>query len=222
MIKGILFDFNGTLFDDTHFHVKAWKEFAEKRANKFFTEEEVLMRFIGPSNEFTLRTLLGDGLTAEDVIYYSRKKEEDYREMVRREHSSLQLMDGAVEFLDYLKENNIPFAMATASEIENVTFYMEEIGMNRWFTMDRVVYDTGVLPNKPDPAFYIEAARRLGLTPSECMIIEDTRSGIQAAINAKAARIIAIDRTTPMELLEKYTEIHEIIHDFYGFHRFLV
>ena len=222
MIKGILFDFNGTLFDDTHFHVAAWKEFAEKRANKFFTYEEVLMRFIGPSNEFTLRTLLGEGLTDEEIVYYSRKKEEDYREMVRREHSSLQLMDGAVEFLDYLKENNIPFAMATASEIENVTFYMEEIGMNRWFTMDRVVYDQGLLPNKPDPAFYIEAARRLGLDPSECMIIEDTRSGIQAAINAKAGRILAIDRTTPMELLQNYKEIHEIIHDFHGFQRFLV
>jgi len=222
MIKGILFDFNGTLFDDTHFHVAAWKEFAEKSCNQFFTEEEVLMRFIGPSNEATIRTLLGDGLSDEEVIYYSHKKEEDYRNMVRREHSNMALMDGAVEMLDYLVEKNIPFAMATASEAQNVEFYMEEIGMKRWFSMDRVVYDEGYLPNKPDPAFYIEAARRLGLVPSDCMIIEDSRSGIQAAINAKAARIIAIDRTTPIELLRNYPEIHEIIHDYRDFQRFLV
>ena len=169
----------------------------------------------------TLRRLFGEGISDEEIERWSAKKEEEYRDMVRSDPKNMLLMDGAAEFLDYLVESDIPFALATASMTPNVEFYMEEIGMKKWFTMERVVFDEGILPNKPDPAFYLEAARRINLNAEDCLVFEDTRSGIQAAINAKAGRIIAIDRTTPMELLEKYTEIHEIIHDFYGFHRFL-
>lgn len=93
--------------------------------------------------------------------------------------------------------------------------------MKRWFTMDRIVYDEGKLPSKPDPAFYIEAMRRLNMKREDCVIVEDSPSGIQAAINAGAGRIIAIDRTAPLEWLQSKAEIHAIIHDFYGFERYL-
>lgn len=221
MLKGVLFDFNGTLFDDTRFHVAAWKHFAEKYCGLHYTEDEVCDLFIGPSNDVTLKRLFGSDISIEEINRYSYQKEEEYRNMVRSNPENMSLMHGAAEFLDDLKEKGIPFAMATASMPENVQFYMNEIGMKKWFTMDRVVYDNGLLANKPDPAFYIEAARRLGLAPNECLIFEDTRSGIQAAIRANAGRIIAIDRTTPREILENYPQIHEIIHDFNGFHRFL-
>jgi len=221
MIKAVLFDFNGTLFNDTHFHVAAWKNFCEKYCGLHYTEEEVCDQFIGPSNAMTLRRLFGEDITDDEIERWSAKKEEEYREMVRSDPKNMLLMEGATEFLDYLAEKNIPFALATASMTPNVEFYMEEIGMKRWFTMDRVVYDEGILPNKPDPAFYLEAARRLNMNTEDCLVFEDTRSGIQAAINANAGRIIAIDRTTPIEMLKNYPEIHEIIHDFSGFHRFL-
>lgn len=222
MLKAVLFDFNGTLFNDTRFHVAAWRSFTEKYCGLHYTDDEVRDLFIGPSNEKTLRRLLGEHITAEEIEFYSEKKEAGYRAMVRSKPENMRLMDGAEAFLDDLTERHIPFALATASMPANVEFYMNEIGMKKWFSMDRVVYDDGKLANKPDPAFYIEAARRLGLEAKDCLIFEDTRSGIQAAINAKAGRIIAIDRTTPRDLLEAYPQIHEIIHDFYGFRRFLL
>ena len=83
--------------------------------------------------------------------------------------------------------------------------------------MVKIVYENGELPSKPNPAFYIEAARRIGLTPEECIIVEDSRTGIMAAMNANAGRIVALDRTAPIEWLRSQEKIDRLIHDFYGF-----
>ena len=83
------------------------------------------------------------------------------------------------------------------------------------------MYEEGKLASKPDPAFYIEAARRLNLSPQDCTIVEDSKTGLQAAIHAHAGRILAIDRTVSREWLESVREIDGILHDFRSFERFL-
>ena len=104
MIKAVLFDFNGTLFNDTRFHVAAWKNFCEKYCGLYYTEDEVRDQFIGPSNAMTLRRLFGEDITDGEIERWSAKKEEEYRDMVRSNPENMKLMDGAGEFLDYLKE----------------------------------------------------------------------------------------------------------------------
>ena len=153
----------------------------------------------------------------EEVARLSGEKEKEYLAAARSDPKNLQLMDGAPEMFDRLTESGVPFALATASPIGNVEFYLEDLGLKRWFTLDRIVYDEGTLPCKPDPAFYIEAARRLGLTPRDCVIVEDSPTGIQAAVNAGAGRIVAMDRTTPRDWLERNPHIDAIIHDFFHF-----
>ena len=156
-------------------------------------------------------------MSPEEVEKNSRLKEAEYRAVARSNPDNLKLIDGAVEMFDKIVEMGIPFALATASPIENIMFYLEDLGLNKWFTLDRIVYEEGKLPSKPDPAFYIEAAKRIGLTPEDCIVVEDSRTGIQSAINAKAGKIVAIDRSTPKEWLESKPEIGAIIHDFTGF-----
>lgn len=220
-MKAILFDFNGTLFNDTHLHLAAWHKFFLKHFNMDLTEEEVRRRCIGPSNRDIFRDFFGDQLSPEQVKQYETEKESEYRAAARSDPENLRLMEGAPEILDLLVKRKIPFALATASPIENVEFYLEDLGLKRWFTLDRIVYEEGRLASKPDPAFYIEAARRLGLSPSDCMIVEDSRTGIQAAINARAGSIVAIDRTVPREWLESVPQIDAILHDFRGFARLI-
>ena len=152
---------------------------------------------------------------------YEAEKEREYRAAARSDPANLNLMDGAPEMLDLLVKRGIPFALATASPIENVEFYLEDLGLKRWFSLDRIVYEEGKLASKPDPAFYIEAARRLNLSPQDCTIVEDSKTGIQAAIHAHAGRILAIDRTVSREWLESVREIDGILHDFWSFERFL-
>lgn len=220
-MKAVIFDFNGTLYNDTMFHLQAWKEYLKKRFGFDLTDEEVRRRCIGPSNETIFRDFFGADIAPEKIREYAAEKEVYYRSVCCSDAKNLQLMEGAPELFDLLIERGIPFVIATASPIDNVEFYMEDLNLKKWITLDRIVYEEGKLPVKPDPAFYIEAARRAGCKPEECIIVEDSKTGIEAAIRAKAGKLIAIDRTTPREWLESRKEIHAIVHDFFGFEKFL-
>ena len=220
-MKAVIFDFNGTLFDDTRFHVIAWERYMRKKFGIELTETQVRAGFIGPNNSQIFRNYFGDTFTPEQAHAWSLEKEAEYRAAVREDLSKPQLMEGAPELFDLLVARGMPFALATASELPNVEFYLNDLGLKNWFTLDNIVYDQGKLASKPDPAFYLEAMRRLNMDPADCVVCEDSAAGIEAARRAGAGRIIAIDRTTPRETLEANPAIHAIIHDYYGFERFL-
>ena len=220
-MKAVIFDFNGTLFDDTRFHVISWRRFMRKRFGIELTEEQVRAEFIGPNNSQIFHNRFGDRFTPEEIHAYSLEKEAEYRAAVLEDSANPQLIEGAPALFDLLAERNIPFALATASERPNVDFYLNDLGLTKWFALDRIVYDEGKLASKPDPAFYLEAMRRLNVAPADCIVCEDSAAGIEAARRAGAGCIIAIDRTTPMEKLKATPCIHAIIHDYMDFARFL-
>ena len=220
-MKAVLFDFNGTLYNDTLFHLQAWTRYLKDRFGFDLSEEEVRRRCIGPSNETIFRDFFGDTITPEQVAEYAAEKEVVYRNVCCSAPENLNLMEGAPELFDLLAEKGIPFIVATASPIANVEFYLEGLNLKKWLTLEQIVYEEGKLPVKPDPAFYIEAARRAGAKPEECIIVEDSKTGIEAAIRVKAGKLIAVDRTVPREWLESKPEIDAVIHDFHGFEKFL-
>lgn len=221
MMKGILFDFNGTLYDDTRFHVAAWTRYFHEAHGIDFTREEVRRRFMGPDNEMIFRDVFGNDITEEQIDAWSSGKEAMYRAAASATPENLQLMEGASQMFDELVRRGIPFALATSSRMDNIRFYMNDLGLKKWFTMDRVVYIDGRIAPKPDPAFYTEAAHRIGLEPADCIVVEDSKSGIQGAVNAGAGRIIAIDRTLGADCLAEMPEVYASIHDFYQFMRFI-
>ena len=220
-MKAVLFDFNGTLFCDTRFHLAAWHSFFEKVQGRDYPREELLRRCIGPCNDAIFRDFFGKELAPDQKKTYEKIKEDEYRAAVLADPRNTALRRGAGEFLDYLTENQIPFALATASPIENVEFYLEHLGLKKWFALDRIVYDDGNIPQKPHPAFYLEAARRLNLSPADCLIAEDSVTGIRSALAAGAGRIVALSGTTPMEKLSEIDGLFAIAEDFCGFERFL-
>lgn len=220
-MKAVIFDFNGTLFDDTRFHIEAWQKYMRAKFGLDLTWEEVRKNFIGPNNSAIFHSYFADRYTDAEIAEFSKEKEMEYRAAARRDPNNMHLIEGAPGLFDLLVERNIPFALATASAMDNILFYLNDLGLNKWFDMDRVVYDNGNLPSKPNPAFYLEAMKRLSVAAQDCVIAEDSPSGIMAAVNAKAGRIIAIDRTTPREWLNSRKEIHAIVHDFIGFEKFL-
>ena len=103
-----------------------------------------------------------------------------------------KLSPGATELLDFLVERNIPHTIATASGRPNVDFFVEQLALATWFEIDKIVYDDGTMSGKPAPDLYLRAAGHLGLEPSKCVVIEDSRSGIQAARAAGIGHIIAL------------------------------
>lgn len=213
MIKGIIFDFNGTLFFDTEKHEKAWGKYAEQILGRSLTKEEN-NSIMGRNNRLILEFLLGRTPSAEEERTMGGEKEEMYRKMCREESGGCRLADGAEDFLDRLAENNIPIAIATSSDVGNVNFYFEMFGIDRWFSRERVIFDDGTIDGKPAPDIYLKAAGRLNLSPKECAVYEDAVSGIAAARNAKIGKIIAVASANKPEILAAEKGVDRVITDY--------
>lgn len=83
-------------------------------------------------------------------------------------------------------------ADATASCGNNVRFFFDTLGLDRWFDLDKVIYNDGTLPGKPAPDLYLKAAQRLGVAPETCVIFEDSGAGIESAQRAGAKKVVGI------------------------------
>ena len=214
MYKGIIFDFNGTLFWDSKKHLEAWREFSKRVRSYPFTDDEMRNHMFGRTNEDILAYLLGHKPQPELVEQLGQEKEAVYREMCRKDAVNTKLAPGAIEFLDFLKEHNIPRTIATMSEINNVKFFIEIFNLKKWFDIERIVYDDGTIPGKPAPDIYLKAAQNIGLEPKDCIIVEDAVSGIESANSSNAGKIIAIASMEPDKLYEQIPCVSQIIHNF--------
>lgn len=220
--KGIIFDFNGTLYWDSALHKQAWREYSKILRGKMFTDEEMVKYMFGRTNELIIKYLIGKQPAPEMVEKYGQEKEALYRKMCLERKQDFRLAKGVVEFLDYLKENNIPRTIATMSDKTNVDFYIDNFNLEKWFDLDKIVYSNGKFPGKPAPDIYQIAAKNLGLPPGECIVVEDALSGITSAKDAGIGKIIAICSEEPRKLYEKIPCVTGIINDFDEFDRSLL
>lgn len=214
MYKGIIFDFNGTLFWDSEKHQEAWREFSKRLREHAFTDDEMREYMFGRTNEDIIKYLIGKQPSKEMVENFAKEKEAVYRNMCRKDAKNTVLAPGAVEFLDFLTENNIPHTIATMSEKDNVDFYIDEFKLERWFDLDKIVYSDGTIPGKPAPDIYVKAAQKLNLQPQECIIIEDAVSGIESARAANIGKIIAIASMESVDLYKNIPAVSQIIKNF--------
>lgn len=217
--KGIIFDFNGTLFLDSEKHMEAWRDFSKKLRGYPFTDEEMRDHMFGRTNEDIIEYALGHKPSKELVEKCTTEKESIYREMCKNDKENFVLTKGAQSFLDYLKSKNIPRTIATMSEKVNVDFFIEGFHLGQWFDIQKIVYDNGKIPGKPAPDIYLIAAKNLGLSPSECIVIEDAVSGIAAAKNAGIGKIIAIGPKEHHKFLKTLEGVSETIENFDEFNR---
>jgi HAD superfamily hydrolase (TIGR01509 family) len=189
-IKGVVFDFNGTLFWDTHLHNRAWDLFLERKGI-WLTDLEKNRKIHGKYNQDIFRALFQDPLTDSQIKEYIEEKEGIYQSLCLQ--FNLKLAPGASNFLEFLEKSHIPFTIATASGIENVEFYFEHLKLSRHFHLSKVVYNDGSFPGKPHPQIFLNAMNNLELIASETLIFEDSIAGILSAENASAGRIIIVD-----------------------------
>lgn len=220
-MKGIIFDFNGTLFWDSKLHYDAWRDFSKQLRGFAFSDKEMREKMFGHTNEDIIAYAIGKKPTLEMVEKYSKEKESLYRNRCLLEPDKFKLAEGAVELLDFLKENKIPMTIATMSEWDNVHFYIKNFNLEKWFDIDKIVYSNGEIPGKPAPDIFLIAAKKIGLKPSECIVIEDAIAGINAAKNAGIGKIIAIDSYEPPEFYQNIDGIDSIINNFNEFDRSL-
>ncbi|MFV0311458.1 MAG: HAD family hydrolase [Dysgonomonas sp.] len=188
--SGVIFDFNGTLFWDTKLHNKAWDIFLTKH-DLYLSDEDKFSKMHGKNNRDLFISIFGGQLSDQQIIDYTMEKELLYQELCLK--TDMQLAPGVTGFLDFLKDENIPFTIATASGKENLDFYFEYLPLSRWFEYDKVVYNNGKIKGKPDPQIYQTALSVINKKPGEVIIFEDAVAGLQSARNARAGKIIVVN-----------------------------
>ncbi len=222
-MKGIIFDFNGTLYWDSKLHYDAWREFSAILRNGLpFTDIEMRDKMFGHTNEDIIEYAIGRKPSKEMVAKYAQEKESLYRKRCLLEPENFKLAPGAIELLDYIVEKNVPHTIATMSEWDNVEFYIKNFHLEKWFDLDKIVYSDGTIPGKPAPDIFLIAADKIGLEPKDCLVVEDALAGINSAKSAGIGKIIAIASMEPLEFYEKIDGLEGIIKDFREFDRSLL
>ena len=188
-MKGVIFDFNGTLFWDTHFHSQAFDIFLE-RYHVHFSEEDKRQKIYGKSNIDIMHAIFGCVLSREESHRYAVEKELIYQDLCR---DRVEFAPGAEAFFEFLRKRDIPFTIGSSVGVENMDFYYEHLDMAKWFPRERIVYNDGTYRGKPAPDIFLAAAGKLGLPMYDIAVFEDSTAGIKAAENAGAGKIYIVD-----------------------------
>jgi beta-phosphoglucomutase-like phosphatase (HAD superfamily) len=189
---GIIFDFNGVLWWDNQLQEQAWREFAMEQFGITLTGEIMETEMHGRNNRHTLEFLAGTPLDVHRVEQFSGQKEKRYRALCLAQGDGFRLSSGAFDLLDALSADEIPRTIATASGKVNLQFFIEHLHLERWFDPNLILFDDGVRPGKPAPDIYLQAAQMIGLLPRDCVVVEDSLAGLQAARAAGIGYIIVL------------------------------
>ena len=125
MFKGVIFDFNGTLYEDTDLQEEAWAILIRKLFHRGMGPTEFRDHFHGLGNADILIYINSLDPDRQFDISVTDEKENIYRRICREQPERLKFLPGVTEMLDDLKAEDIPIAIATASEINNVEFFIE-------------------------------------------------------------------------------------------------
>lgn len=213
-IKGVIFDFNGTMFYDGEIQETSWRTYLQGKIGRKVTDDE-FQEYVHVRNAgVTLPYFLGKKLSKEEIEELAEEKEVTYRELCLADKNKFKLANGLTTFLNYLKEKKIPFTIATASGLNNVKFFFEHLDLANWFDICNVVYDDGTIPGKPEPEIYIRAANKIGIPINECIIFEDAKSGILSAHRAGAYKIIGVASMLDKEAMLKIDGVDQVIEDY--------
>lgn len=186
MIKGVIFDLDGVLVSTDELHYKAWKRLAKEIGISDFKREDNEKQR-GVSRMESLQIVLDKGYksyTEEEKEEFAERKNNYYKEMLKELDGSA-VLPGALETVKLLKEKGIMTAVGSASK--NAPDILEKIGLLTY--MDKISSGLDTTRSKPDPEVFLVAADKLGLPPQDCLVIEDSAAGVQAA---KAAGMKAL------------------------------
>jgi len=189
---GVIFDFNGTLFWDSEYQESSWDEYL-KTHNIKLTKSQKKEYIHGRNGKDTFEILFNRKLNDLEVHQLVEEKEILYREECLKH--KMELAPGAKSLLEYLKNKEIPMAIATASGKTNIDFFIEKFNLLAYFELDHIIYNDGSTKGKPNPDLFEKAIQRLGIKKENSIIFEDSYSGIQAAINCKVSTVIIVKST---------------------------
>ena len=195
MIKGVLFDMDGTLALNAHHHHDAWIETMQERYGYKVAPDEP--RVHGGKTKGIVESLLGREISLEEAAEFHEYKEARYREIAR---GKLEPVAGLFDYLEFLRTHNIPVALVTSADLTNTLFVLEDFKLETTFQVR--VLGSDVSNGKPHPEPFLTGASKLGLEPGACLSHEDAPIGVRSAASA-GTRVVGMATLQPAEALRE-------------------
>ena len=194
MLKGLIFDMDGTLVDNLAYHFKAFDAYIEREG--FTLLEPVTLKINGMHSNDIFPMLLGDEVVAEyGIDRLHHEKETVYRDLYR---PHIKPVEGVVELIKMAKAAGVKCAIGSSGCRENVEMIIEGLGLAE--LIDASISGSDVTHGKPHPEIFIKAYEALGLKADECIVVEDAIIGIKAGL-AAGCKCIAVTTTATAEVL---------------------
>lgn len=203
----VIFDLDGTLTDTEKYYKIAWPEALRYFGYDPDPDISLELRSLGrPFAPLKFKEWFGDGFDYDAVREYRKKL---VAAMIEKD--GIPLKPGAKEILEWLKQEGIITAIATANDLKRTAGYLEKIGLSGYF--DRIICADMVKLGKPAPDIYSHAVQKLGLSPDRCFAVEDSPNGVKSAYAAGCKVIMVPDLTEPDEELKKllYARVSSLI-----------
>ena len=194
MAYGFIFDMDGVLIDSNPTHTIALRQFCKEHGFEL-TEQQLREKIYGRTNRDWLKNLFGD-LSEETIRRYADEKEALFRKI----YHDIAPLAGLIGFLKKMDAVGIPRAIATSAPRANVDFTIGHTGIGPYF--QTILDDSFVTIGKPHPEIYLKSAAALGLEPRNCVVFEDSLSGVKAG-KAAGCKVVGLTTThTDEELSE--------------------
>ena len=197
----MIFDLDGVLIHSMPMHLLAWRRYLESFGMSS-GELEHLMH--GKRNPELIRELFGPDLADDVVFEHGAAKERLFRQLLLEAGAAAYRVPGLMEFLERYKQ--IPKAIGSNAEPANIDFVLDQFGLRPYF--QAIVDGQQVERPKPFPDIYLKAAAQLNFPPRDCVVFEDSPTGVEAA-RAAGMRVVAVE-TTPTE----FTGVDLTVKDF--------
>jgi HAD superfamily hydrolase (TIGR01509 family) len=192
--QALIFDMDGTMVDSMPFHARSWSVFAQRHGIRM-PVDEILVRTTGRNGLECIRELFGADTPEDRALELIAEKEAVYRDTfapVFRE------VTGFRAFAQQARAQGLRVAVATAGDRHNIAFTLGHLKLTH--APDAIVGGDEGLPGKPEPALFLEAARRIGVVPERCIVFEDAPFGIEGARRAGMRAVAVCTTHTPAQL----------------------
>lgn len=200
MIKALLFDMDGLLFDTERINEETWQ--LAKKHFGLVSDDKFRDRIRGgdPMNaRKVLSEEFGENFPFEEVEKYRR---EQFIKIVY--DRGIDLKKGAIELLEYAKKNGIKCALATSTVHSKLNHYFPNVKENVFDYFDVIINGSMVTHSKPNPEIFLLAANQLNVLPENCLVLEDSINGIKAAKNGNIPSIMICDLMQPTDEIKDY------------------
>lgn len=186
-IKAVIFDLDGVIVSTDEYHFQAWKRLADLLAIPFGRESNDRLR--GVSRMESLEIMLEKSArrySLDEKHEMAERKNIYYRELLKM-LSPTDVLPGVIDKIKALKERQVKIAIGSSSK--NACTILRAVGLEDEF--DVIADGNHVTRSKPDPEVFTIAARRLGVSPEECLVVEDAAAGVEAGL-AAGMRVLAV------------------------------